>query len=298
MESKNERIKKIFPGILGMADGLYPVYMPVDDYGCSDLDNTTLFGYRMECFTFSAARLCYTAVFRKLFLTVFLMLAREGLIDVDLTDIMDMEVDTFGNIICLDRLDNQSGLMDKLIQKVFDAYGYYHETSSYHMDDLTDGIYDIISTDDAIAGMEENCSLVMNENDYMHINVFNLFNQSYDTEWYIQEDIKIHRFSNRWLSEIMKRNYDMASDSMRMIMDNTFRLDYLLFPDVVSCGIHEYNRTTGKYEFAATESAYVSTDWRGYNEYWCRLDSAFLNFGALLTFPYIDALMDDADLCG
>lgn len=298
MESKNERIKKIFPGILGMADELYPVYMPVDDYGCSDLDNTTLFGYRMECFTFSAARLCYIAVFRKLFLTVFLMLVRDGLVNTDLTDIMDTEVDTFGNIICLDRLDDQSGLMDKLIQKVFDAYGYHHETSSYHMDDLTDGIYDIISTDNAIAEMEANCSLVMNENDYMHINVFNLFNQSYDTEWYMQEDIKIHRFSNRWLSEIMKINYDMASGSVRMIMDNIFRLDYLLFPDVVSYGAGEYNKATGKYEFAAIESAYVSTDWRGYNEYWCRLDSAFLNFGALLTVPYIDALMDDADLCG
>lgn len=298
MESKNGRIKKIFPGILGMADELYPVYMPVDDYGCNSLDNTTLFGYRMECFTFSAARLCYIAVLRKLFLTVFLILVREGLIDVDLSDIIDMEVDTFGNILCLDRINDQSGLMDLLIKKVFDAYGYHHETTAYRMDELTEGIYDIASIDDAIAEMEENCRLVMKENDYTHINVLNLFNQSYDTEWYMQEDVKIHRFSNRWLSEIMRRNYDMVSGSMRMILDNIFRLDYLLFSDVVSYEIHEYNKITGKYEFAAIESAYVSTDWRGYNEYWCRLDSAFLNFGALLTIPYIDALMDDADLCG
>lgn len=297
MESKNERIKKIFPGILGMADELYPVYTPVDDYGCSSLDNTTLSGHSAECFSFSAARLCYIAVFRKLFLTVFLMLVREGLINADLSDIMDMKVDTFGNIICLDRLDDQSGLMDMLIKKVFDAYGYRHEAASYHMDDLTDGIYDIVSTDDAMAQMETNCSLVMKENDYMHTNVFTLFNQSYDTEWYMQEDIKIHRFSNRWLSEIMKRNYDMASGSVRMIMDNIFRLNYLLFPDDVSYGVGEYYKATGIFEFAAIESAYVSTDWHGYNEYWCRLDSAFLNFGALLTIPYIDALMDDADLC-
>lgn len=81
-------------------------------------------------------------------------------------------------------------------------------------------------------------------------------------------------------------------------MDNIFRLNYLLFPDDVSYGVGEYYKATGIFEFAAIESAYVSTDWHGYNEYWCRLDSAFLNFGALLTIPYIDALMDDADLCG
>ena len=83
-----------------------------------------------------------------------------------------------------------------------------------------------------------------------------------------------------------------------VIRKEEFRMQRGLFLDVVSYGIHEYNKATGKYEFAATESAYVSTDWRGYSEYWCRLDSAFLNFGALLTLPYIDALMDDADLCG
>ena len=83
-----------------------------------------------------------------------------------------------------------------------------------------------------------------------------------------------------------------------MIINNVSRLSYLLFPDEVSYGIREYNGTAGNYEFAAIESAYVSADWRGYDDYWCRLDTAFLNFGALLTIPYIDALMDDVGLCG
>lgn len=241
MESKNERIKKIFPGIIGMADELYPVYMPTDENGCCDLDYTTLSGRSMECFSFSTARLCYIAVFRKLFLTAFLMLVREGLIGIDLSDIRDMEVDTYRNIIFLDRLEEESALMDILVWKVFDAYGYRYETASYKIDSLTDGIHDADTEEDALEGMETNCSLAMQENDFMHTNVFNLFSQACRTEWYGQEDIKIWRFSNRWLPEILGRNYNLASGSGRMIMDNIFRLNYLLFPDDVSYGINEYS---------------------------------------------------------
>lgn len=62
MESKNERIKKIFPKIIGIADELFTIYMPTDENGYGDLDNTTLFGHSMQCFSFSTARLCYIAV--------------------------------------------------------------------------------------------------------------------------------------------------------------------------------------------------------------------------------------------
>lgn len=297
MESKNERIKKIFPLIIGMADELYPVYMPTDENGCCGMDDTTLFGRCMRCFSFSTARLCYIAVYRKLFLTAFLMLVRDGLVDINLSDIKNMEVDTYENMVCLDRLEEGSKLMDILIKKVFDAYGYHYETASYKINDLTDGIYDAYMEEEAFEDMEANCSLTMQESDLLHTNVYNLFIQLCRTEWYGQEDIKIWRFSNRWLSEILARDHDLATGSERMIIDNIFRLSYLLFPDDVSYEIQEYGKRTGDYEFAAVESAYVSTDWNGYNEYWCRLDTAFLNFGALLTIPYIDALLDDVDLC-
>lgn len=298
MESKNERIKKIFPKIIGIADELFTIYMPTDENGYGDLDNTTLFGHSMQCFSFSTARLCYIAVSRKLFLAAFLMLIRDGLIDIDLSDIINMEVDTYGNMACLDRLEEESGLMDTLIRKVFDAYGYRYETASYNMYSLTDGIYDSDMIEDALENMEENCSLAMQENDFMHTNVINLFNQAYCTEWYGQDDIKIWRFSNRWLPRILNRDFDLTAGSERLIIDNVSRLNYLLFPDEVSRGIQNYNEITGDYEFAAIESGYVSADWHGYNQYWCRLDTSFLNFGALLTIPYIDALMDDVDLCG
>lgn len=298
MESKNERIKGIFPKIIGMADELFPVYMPTDGNGSGDLNDTTLFGYSMQCFSFSTARLCYIAVFRKLFLAAFLMLARDGLIDIDLSDIKNMEVDTYGNMICLDRLEEESELMDILVRKVFDAYGYRYETASYNIDSLTDSIHSSGTIEDALEQMDANCSLAMQENDFMHTNVYNLFNQVCYTDWYGQDDIKIWRFSNRWLPKILNRNHDLTAGSERLIMDNISRLNYLLFPDVVSQGIKNYNEITGDYEFAAIESAYVSADWNGYDEYWCRLDTAFLNFGALLTIPYIDALMDDVDLCG
>lgn len=297
MESKNERIKRIFPKIIGMADELYPVYMPTDENGCGELDHTTFFGHSMECFSFSTARMCYIAVFRKLFLTVFLILVREKLVSIDLSDIRDMEVDTYGNIICLDRLGEESVLMDILIQKMFDAYGYHYETVSYKMDDITTGIYDADTTEDALETLEDNCSLVMQENDYMHTDTLYLLRQICQAEWGGQDDIKIWRFSNRWLSGILDRNYDLTAGSERLIMDNISRLNYLLFPDEVSQGFRNYNEITGNYEFAAIESAYVSADWRGYDDYWCRLDTAFLNFGALLTIPYIDALMDDVGLC-
>lgn len=298
MESKNERIKGIFPKIIGMADELFPVYMPTDGNGSGDLNDTTLFGHSMQCFSFSTARLCYIAVLRKLFLAAFLMLARDGLIGIDLSDIKNMEVDTYGNMVCLDRLEEESELMDILIRKVFDAYGYRYKTASYSMDSLTDSIHSSGTIEDAVELMEENCSLVMQENDFMHINVFNLFSQACNTDWYGQDDIKIWRFSNRWLPGILDRNHDLTAGSERLIMDNISRLNYLLFPDEVSQGFQNYNEITGDYEFAAVESAYVSTDLSGYYGYWCRLDTAFLNFGALLTIPYIDALMDDVGLCG
>ena len=298
MESKNERIKEICPKIIGMADELFPVYMPTDGNGSGDLNDTTLFGYSMQCFSFSTARLCYIAVLRKLFLAAFLILARDGLIDIDLSDVKNMEVDTYGNMVCLDRLEEESELMDILIRKVFYAYGYRYETASYNIDSLTDNIHSSGTIEDALEQMDANCSLAMQENDFMHTNVYNLFNQVCYTDWYGQDDIKIWRFSNRWLPKILNRNHDLTASSERLIMDNISRLNYLLFPDVVSQGIKNYNEITGDYEFAAIESAYVSADWNGYDDYWCRLDTAFLNFGALLTIPYIDALMDDVDLCG
>lgn len=297
MESKNERIKKIFPKIIGMADELYPVYLPTDETGYSGLDYTKLFRRSMKCFSFSTARLCYISVFRKLFLTAFLTFVRDGLVCIDLSDIRDMEVDTYRNMICLDRLEEESALMDILIRKVFDAYGYRYETASYYMGSLADGIYDPDTEEEALEVMEINCSSAMQENDRMHTDIDNLFIQASRTEWYGQEDIKIWRFSNGWLPEILNRDYYLTAGSERMAMDSIRRLDYLLFPDDVSLGFREYNKTTGDYEFAAVESAYVSTDWHGCSEYWCRLDTAFLNFGALLTIPYIDALMDDVDLC-
>lgn len=297
MESKNERIKRIFPRIIGMADELYPVYMPTDENRSGELDNTTLFRRGMNCFSFSTARLCYIAVYRKLFLTAFLILVRDRLINIDLSDINNMEVDTYGNMIRLDRLEDQSALMDTLIRKVFDAYGYRYETVSYKIEDLMTGVDDAYTVEDALETVDTNCSLTMQENDLMHIDTHFLLSQVYHTEWYGQDDIKIWRISNRWLSEILNRNYGLTVESERMVIHNTSRLDYLLFPDNVSCGVYEYGRRTGKYEFAATESAYVSVDWCGYDEYWCRLDSAFLNFGALLTIPLVDTLMDDIDLC-
>ena len=297
MDSKNERIKKVFPGIIGMSDELYSVYMPMDNYGIFGLDYTELFGHSMECFSFSTARLCYIAVFRKIFLAAFLILVRDGLVNIDLSDIKNMEVDTYENMICLDRFKEESALMDILIQKVFDAYGYCYETASYKTDDLTDGIYEFDWAEDAYEAMEANCRSAMQENDHIHTEVSNLLFQLYYAEWYGQDDIKIWRFSNRWLPELLSRNHDLTAGSERMIMDNIYRLNYLLYPDDVSCGIQNYNKITGNYEFAAIESAYVSPGRSQYNDYWCRLDTVFLNFGALLTIPYIDALMDDIDLC-
>ncbi len=298
MESKNERIKRIFPRIIGMADELYPVYMPTNENHYGGLEYTTLFRRSMNCFSFSTARLCYIAVYRKLFLTAFLILVRDRLINIDLSDIKDMEVDTYGNMIRLDRLEEQSELMDALIRKVFDAYGYRYETVSYKIDDLMTGIYDVYTVEESLDTVDTNCSLTMQENDFMHTDTYFLLSQVYQTEWYGQDDIKFWHFSNGWLPEILDRNYDLTAGSERAVMDNISRLNYLLFPDDVSRGIREYKEETGNYEFAAVESAYVSVNWCGYDEYWCRLDSAFLNFGALLTIPLIDALMDDIDLCG
>jgi hypothetical protein len=297
MNSKNERIKKVFPGIIGLADELYSVYMPTDNYGTFELNHTDLFGHSMKCFSFSTARLCYIAVFRKMFLAAFLILVRAGLVNIDLSDIKNMEVDTYENMICLDRFKEESALMDILIQKVFDAYGYRYETASYKTDDLTDGIYEFDWAEDAYEAMEANCRSAMQENDHIHTEVLNLLFQLYYAEWYGQDDIKIWRFSNRWLPELLSRNHDLTAGSERMIMDNIYRLNYLLYPDDVSRGIQNYSKITGNYEFAAIESAYVSPGQSQYNDYWCRLDTVFLNFGALLTIPYIDALMDDIDLC-
>lgn len=212
MESKNERIKNIFPRIISMSDELYPVYMPTDENGCCGLESTTLFGHDMKCFSFSTERLCYIAAFRKIFLAAFVLLVRDGLIDIDLSDIKSMEVDTYRNMACLDRLDDVQALMDILVQKVFDAYGYSHGTASYSTYDLTEGIYDADTAEDAMDTMGENCDIIMQENDHMHTDVFRLFCQMYQTEWYGQDDIKIWRFSNRWLPGILDRDYDLTAD--------------------------------------------------------------------------------------
>lgn len=306
MEDNRERAMEILPQIIQLFMEIIHVYYSDVDYDETEMDEKGIFGHRPECFSFSEPRLCYIAVFRKLFLSAVVMLVKEGVVRIDLSDIENMEVDTYMDMVSNKWLCNTDGLMEIIVKKFFAVYGYQYEIHSYLIEDLIEGIYELEDSDGlwgndaAIDLIDRNCRKVMSGQDYAFMDTDALFYLLFQSDWDLgyQDDIRIWRFSRPGLSGILERDAGML-DGQELEIKKCARQLSLLIPcnfiavaDPRSCVDGEY-RPDG---FAAVESFFMQMNYRGYYEYWCRMDMMFLNFGALLAIPYIDLLMEERQL--
>ena len=298
-------IKRHLIRMMNMFGAVWPLYMYSLEYDEINEILPKLYGHDRLCFRDTGyANMVYGNVVRKIFMAVIIQMIKQQIIHIDISDILDMELERMDNLRYLTGGEKAGEVMGHMFHKLLCEYGYVHESSSYKSKDFTDEICETVFSSDR-GGLKETdkrikdtFKSIVSQKDFIMVeeNIVNIqedvMNMACDDVF--PETLEINTVYNRNLTKVMKKKPECMSECERRISEVAKWMNDIIIGDrLSSCNALQYD---GEYVFSYCNWLHPCYNCEGLLYFSVKKDYRDLNLALFFAIPLIDLMLDKCDI--